>query len=116
MSYQGKFDGTAARNLYLVNQKPKKRISKAKQQRIRNQRKQLILIAVEILAKRLLVAIALLLAYACLFGCGLGLLVMMIKPSSAWGYVMIGVSAGYALLVCNCRAFEYIRDRLGPRY
>ena len=114
MTYQGKFEGTAVRNLHVVNPAyPVKRT--AKQQRIINKRKKLLKAAAKALGKRILLGLGLLLAYASLFGMFLGLMLIAVQPN-IWTYLLCGVSMGYAFLVLNCRAFECIGDRMGPKW
>lgn len=114
MPYQGKFEGTAARKLNnVVNFTPAKK-EMAKKQMIVYKRKRLLKAAAKALGKRILMGIGLLLAYASLFGMMLGLMLIMIKPD-IWGYLIAGFSLGYSFLVVNCRAFEYIGDKMGPK-
>lgn len=114
MAYQGRFEGTAARKLRLVNPTyPAKR--NVKEQRIINRKKKLFKAAVKALGKRILLGVGLLLAYASLFGMMLGLMLLVVQPNSAWTYLICGFSMGYAFLVLNCRAFEYIGDRMGSK-
>lgn len=114
MTYQGEFEGNVVRKLHVVNTVyPIKRT--IKQQRIINKRKKLLKAAAKALGKRILLGLGLILAYASVFGMFLGLLLLMVKPD-VWTYMLCGVSAGYAFLVLNCRAFEYIGDRMGPKW
>ena len=114
MIYHGKFEGTAVRKLHVVNPAyPVKRT--AKQQRIINQRKKLLKAAAKVLGKRILLGLGLLLAYASLFGMFLGLILIVVRPN-IWTYLLCGVSLGYAFLVLNCRVFECIGDRMGPKW
>lgn len=116
MAYQGKFEGTAARKLHVVNPTPVKRNSNLKRQKLTNKRKRLLIAAAKALGKRILLAIGLLLAYVCVYGMMFGIMLIAIRPENPWGFVIGGVSIGYSFLVCNCRAFEYIGDKMGPKW
>ena len=116
MSYQGKFDGNAARKLHVMNTTGIKRNSKAKKQKLINKRKRLLIAATKALGMRILLALGLLLVYACVFGVVLSMMIMMVQPQNIWGYIICGVSIGYGFLVCNCRAFEYIGDKMGSKF
>lgn len=114
MRYHGKFEGTAAKKLYLVNpsQPTKKDV---KHQRIINQRKKLMKAVIKALFKRALMGIGLLLAYASVFTTFLSLLLIIVEPN-VWTYLFWGSSVGYAFLVLNCRGFECIGDRMGIKW
>lgn len=115
MTYQGKFEGNVARKLHVINPTyPVRRT--AKQQRLIERRKKLLKAAAKALGKRILMGIGLLLLYASLFGMMLGLMLIAIRPDNIWTYLICGVSVGYGFLVVNCRAFEYIGDRMGPKW
>ena len=115
MSYQGKFEGNAARNLHIIGTAhPTKKISK--RQKLIDKRKKLLKAAVKALGKRILLAIGLLLSYVAVYGMMLGMMLMLVRPDSVWPYLICGISAGYSFLVLNCRAFEYIGDRMGPNW
>ena len=120
MRYQGKYciDGNTVKAVELHNHENEaiKRVNANKRNRIRNKKKKLLIAAGKTLVRRILLAIGLLLAYACMFGIAMGTMIMMIRPEDPWGYIIVGVCIGYAMLVCNCRAFEYIGDKIGYKY
>lgn len=110
MKYQGKFESNVARKLYTTNSAYSTNKT-TQRQKIINMRRKLLKATV----KKVLMAIGLLLAYASMFGMFLGMLLLAVKPSIGT-YLLCGFSAGYAFLVLNCRAFEYIGDRMGSKW
>ena len=111
MSYRGKFEGNTVCKIHVVNPtyNTKKTISSI-------QKKKLLKAAIKALGKRILLALGLLMAYASLFGMFLSIMLMAIRPDNVWAYLICGVSLGYCFLVVNCRTFEYIGDRMGPKW
>lgn len=87
-------------------------VSKRKRMSSKKKRR-LLLAAAKALGIRILLGIGLLLAYVCAFGIILGTVVMFLQPENPWSYLIVAVCLGYSMLVCNCRAFEYIGDRIG---
>ena len=115
MRYQGKFEGAAVRELRLVNPIYPVKIE-TKRQKISNRNKKLLKAAVKALGMRILLGLGLIMAYAAIFGTMLSIMLVVVQPNNIWTYLIFGFSIGYGFLVLNCRAFEYIGDRMGPKW
>ena len=114
MRYQGKFEGNAARTLHVVDHEYPKRITR--RQRIISRKKKMLMAEIKTIGKRILMALGLLLTYASLLGMVLGMILIVIQPKNIWSFLIWAISIGYAFLVVNCRAFEYIGDRMGSKW
>ena len=116
--YKGKYEAeSVVKPLRICKTSNNKVVTRKRNTEMTNYEKSKLLAAAsKYILKQFLLALGLLFAYACIAGMALSILIIMIKPNDPISYIILALCIGYGLLVINCRAFEYIGDKIPPKF